>query len=74
MLIGLLSRQKMLKKLSQTMVALFLVRKKTLEHAGVKSGFHVVVTDLEIQKNYDFNMDADEINKITENVLKKLQK
>ena len=47
--------------------------KKTLEHAGFNPDIHVVVTDLEIQKNYDFMMDVDEINKVTESVLEKLK-
>jgi len=48
--------------------------KKTLEHAGFKADVHLVVTDLDIQKNNDFMMDVDEINKVTESVLEKLKK
>ena len=48
--------------------------KKVLEHAGFKPDIHVVVTDLDIQKNYDFKMDVKEIKKVTDNVLEKLKK
>jgi len=48
--------------------------KKTLEHAGFKPDVHVVVTDLGIQKNYDFTMDVDEIKKVTDKVVEKLRK
>ncbi|MFW6121579.1 MAG: putative zinc-binding protein [Petrotogales bacterium] len=48
--------------------------KKTLEHAGFKPDVHVVVNDLDIKKNYDFMMDVDEIKKVTDKVIDKLQK
>jgi len=48
--------------------------KKTLEHAGFKADVHLVVTDLDIQKNNDFMMDVGEINKVTGTVLEKLKK
>jgi len=48
--------------------------KKVLEHAGFKPDIHVVVTDLDIQKNYDFMMDFKEIKKVTDKILVKLGK
>lgn len=47
--------------------------KKVLEHAGFKPDVHVVVTDLEIQKNYDFMMDVKENKRVTNKVLEKIK-
>ncbi len=48
--------------------------KKVLDHAGFKPDVHVVVTDLDIQKNYDFMMDVEEIKKVIDEVSGKLKK
>ena len=45
--------------------------KKTLEHADFKPDIHVIVTDLGIQKNYDFTIKVDEIKKVTDEIVKK---
>ena len=45
-----------------------------LEHAGFKPDVHVIVTDLEIQKNYNFTIGNDEIKKVTDKVIDKQQK
>ncbi len=47
--------------------------KKTLEHVAFKPDVHVVVTDLGIQKGFDFNLDKNEIKKVTDKVLEKTQ-
>jgi len=46
--------------------------KKTLEYAGLKPDVHIVVTDLGIQKNYDFIMDNSEIDKVIEKIKEEL--
>ena len=48
--------------------------RKTLEQAGFTVDKHMIITDLGIQKNYDFMMDVDEIKKVTDEIVKKNRK
>ena len=46
--------------------------KKTLEHAGFKPDVHVVVTELGIEKKYEFLMDVEDIDKVIDKVVSQL--
>jgi len=46
--------------------------KKTLNRAGFDLDVHVIVTDLDIKKTYDFFMDIEEINKVVDEVNSRL--
>lgn len=48
--------------------------KKTLEHAGFKIDEYVLVTDLGIEKNHDFNLNPKDIEKVMDHLATRISK
>lgn len=46
--------------------------KKTLEHAGFNIDEYVLVTDLGIEKNHDFNLNPLEVQKVTDHLASRI--